>query len=108
MILRKQLIKLISAITAGICLFGANTCNSIPNSVITANAADYMDEGEVDGYVYDVWNNNYTGTVEYENSGTNGFTASWEEIHNFAVTKGKSFESSRAYSSILSKFPGLG
>lgn len=92
MILSKQLIKLISAITAGICLFGANTCNSIPNSVITANAADYMDKGEVDGYVYDVWNNNYTGTVEYENSDTNGFTASWEEIHNFAVTKGKSFE----------------
>ena len=90
--MRKQLTKLISTITAGICLFGAVTCTNAPDSVITANAADYMDHGETDGYVYDVWNQNYTGTVEFENSGTNGFTTSWDEIHNFAVTKGKEFE----------------
>ena len=90
--MKKQLIKLISTVTAGICLFGANPCTNITNSVIVANAADYMDKGEDDGYVYDVWNQNYTGTIEYENSGIKGFTASWEEIYNFAVTKGKSFE----------------
>ena len=92
MIMKKQLIKLISIITAGICLFGANNCINISNRVIVANAADYMDNGEVDGYVYDVWNQNDTGTVEYENSGINGFTTSWKEIYNFAVTKGKTFE----------------
>lgn len=90
--MRKQLTKVISAITAGLCLFGAATCTTIPDSVIIANAADYMDRGEADGYVYEVWNMNGDGKFEFEQSGQNGFTANWNGISNFAVTKGKSFK----------------
>ena len=84
--------KLISAFTTAFCIWGSFNYTNYQNITITANAADYWEQGEVDGYYYDSWNQNYTGTYEYENTDNNGFSASWSDIENCISGKGMKYE----------------
>ena len=89
--MRKQLTKLISTITAGICLLGAATCNFSERSSLKANAADYEKKGESGDYTYEVWNQNNEGEFTFENTENNGFSASWDSISNLDINKGLSY-----------------
>lgn len=84
--------KLISAFIAAFCILVSFNCTNYQNNTITANAADYLDQGEVDGYNYEAWNQNFAGIYEYENSDNNGFSASWSNIENCLSGKGKKYE----------------
>ena len=87
-----RITRLLSAFTSAFCILGSFTCTSFPNCTITANAADYWDKGEADGYNYEAWNQNHTGSYEYKNTDNNGFSTSWSEIENCFSGKGKKYE----------------
>ena len=86
------LAKLFSAAAAAFCLFGAVICTDIRDSALRASAADYISNGTDGSYTYSVWNQNDIGTVEFENTDNNGFTASWDGIIDFSAVKGITFE----------------
>lgn len=87
-----RITKLLSAFTAAFCIWGSFTCNAHQNSIITANAADDWTQGEVNGYNFEAWNQNYAGSYDYENTDNNGFSASWSDIVNCFSGKGKKYE----------------
>ena len=85
--MKKTLTKMLSVLTAVVCFFVVSAFNSF-----TANAADQLIKGIIDDYVYEIWNAFYEGDVEYENTDNNGFSFSWNDIHNSTALKGKGFE----------------
>ena len=89
--MKKTLTKMLSALTAVVCLFVMSVFSFDGNS-FTANAADQLIKGIIDDYVYEIWNAFYEGDVEYENTENNGFSFSWNDIHNSTALKGKGFE----------------
>lgn len=90
--MNKILTKLIAAFTAGICLCGAVPCKSTQHSAVTANAASSEETGEIDGYTYEVFDQNGTGSFEYENTENNGYSVSWKNNEYSYAFKGKVFE----------------
>ena len=94
--MKNSLKKLFSAFTAAFCLAGAVSFNCDSHSALKANAAiDYIDNGTADGYTYSVWNKSEIGSIAFENTENNGFTASWNSIEDFAVSKGITFEENK-------------
>lgn len=81
-----------SAVTAAICLA---SIPSIPN----AFAADQQEMGTKDGYDYEMWNQNYTGNIQYSfgNSGT--FSCSWSGIENCLFRSGRRLGSTKKFQS---------
>jgi len=85
--MKKTLTKMLSVLTAVVCFFVVSAFNSF-----TTNAADQLIKGIIDDYVYEIWNAFYKGDVEYENTESNGFSFSWNDIDNATALKGKGFE----------------
>ena len=84
--------RILTFFISAICLFSAKPGDFTYKSSLVANAADFEESGEIDGYTYDVWNQNYIGEYKYENTANNGFDTSWDDIYNYCVYKGKSYE----------------
>ena len=84
--MKKTLTKMLSVLTAVVCFCVVSAFN-----LFTANAADQLIKGIIDDYVYEIWNAFYEGDVEYENTDNNGFSFSWNDIHNSTALKGKGF-----------------
>lgn len=101
--MRKLFTKTVSALTAGICMFSAV---SLPSVIPSAQvyAADFMKNDTVDGYYYELWNQNCAGDFEYENTENNGFTFSWDRIENAFALKGELFERRSVYASQLKEY----
>ena len=80
--------KLISAsVTA---LMVASSVPAIP----VVHAADQQVTGNIGGYDYEMWNQNYTGNVSMQ-PGAGSFTCSWSGIENFLARMGKNFDSQK-------------
>ena len=92
-----------SALTVGLCLLGAVNLPSVI-SASTVYAADFQEKGNVDGYYYEVWQQNYVGEINYENTENNGFSASWKNIENTLAMKGESFERNKTFASQLKEY----
>ena len=84
--------RILTFFISAICLFSAKPGDFSYKSSLVVNAADFEESVEIDGYTYDVWNQNYTGEYKYENTANNGFDTSWDDIYNYCVYKGKSYE----------------
>ena len=65
---------------------------SIPT--ITVNAADDQKTGSIGGFDWEMWNQNYTGTVSMQPS-AGSFTCSWSGIENFLARMGKNYDSQK-------------
>lgn len=59
--------------------------SSVPFS---ANAADQQKMGNIDGYDYQMWNQDSVGDIEYETK-AGSFTCSWNNIQNFIANMGR-------------------
>ncbi len=57
-----------------------------------ASADDQRQTGNIGGYDYEMWNQNYTGTVSMQPS-EGSFTCSWSGIENFLARMGKNYDS---------------
>ena len=57
----------------------------------TASAADQQIRGTIGGFDYEMWNQNYTGTVEFEPAQAS-FTCSWENVEDCFITMGKNYD----------------
>lgn len=90
--MKKQLTKILSVLTAGVCLCGTFICTYRSSSVITAEAADQQELGMSGEYVYETWNQNSVGEYSYENTENNGFVTEWKDISNYLAYKSKRFE----------------
>ncbi|MCR4638573.1 glycoside hydrolase family 11 protein [Ruminococcus sp.] len=101
--MRKWITKTLSALTAGLCMLSAV---SLPSVIPSAQvyAADFMESNTVDGYYYELWNQNYAGDFDYENTENNGFTFSWDRIEDAFALKGELFERRSVYASQLKEY----
>lgn len=95
--------KTLSALTAGICMLSAV---SLPSVIPSAQvyAADFTEKDTVDGFYYELWNQNYEGEFDYENTENNGFTVSWRNIVDSFALKGESFERNTVYASQIKEY----
>ena len=67
----------------------------------TASAADQQIRGTIGGLDYEMWNQNYTGTVEFEPAQAS-FTCSWENVEDCFITMGKNYDAQKLnYRSIM-------
>lgn len=74
------------------------TLTSIPLLNVSA-ADDYRIGTTSDGYDYELWNQNYTGTVSWDGETTSGggFYCKWDNIENILFRKGKKLGSTKSY-----------
>ncbi|MDD7517770.1 glycoside hydrolase family 11 protein, partial [Ruminococcus flavefaciens] len=80
-------------VSAGItALMVAASIPSVPS--VVANAADQQQRGNIGGYDYEMWNQNYTGNVSMQ-PGAGSFTCSWSGIENFLARMGKNYDSKK-------------
>ncbi|WP_294755239.1 glycoside hydrolase family 11 protein, partial [uncultured Ruminococcus sp.] len=85
--------KAISAVTAtAMLLMGSPAFPG--NNTLTAKAADQQERGNIGGFDYEMWNQNYTGQVSM-NPGAGNFTCSWSGIENFLARMGKNYDSKK-------------
>lgn len=75
----------------GIAVSSAIIVSSVP---FVSSAADKQIRGNIDGYEYEMWNQNNTGDVSYEYE-AGSFSCSWENIENLIVLMGKSYDDQR-------------
>ena len=85
--------KALSAITASAMLLIGNSAFPGNNS-LTVKAADQQERGNIGGFDYEMWNQNYTGTVSMQ-PGAGNFTCSWSGIENFLARMGKNYDSKK-------------
>ncbi len=78
-------------LTAMVCLVG------IP-AIPDAHAADQQQTGNIDGYDYELWNQNYQGTASMDVGSNGSFTCSWSGIENCLFRTGKKLGSTKKYS----------
>ncbi|WP_295092009.1 glycoside hydrolase family 11 protein [Ruminococcus sp.] len=99
----KLFTKTLSALMAGFCMLSAV---SLPSVIPSAQvyAADFMKSDIVDGYYYELWNQNCAGDFEYENTENNGFTLSWSGIENAFALKGEVFNRKNVYASQIKEY----
>ncbi|WP_295080321.1 glycoside hydrolase family 11 protein, partial [Ruminococcus sp.] len=82
--------KLVSAGIAAMTL-----ASSVPSiSATVVQAADQQVRGNIGGYDYEMWNQNYTGQASM-NPSAGSFTCSWSGIENFLARMGKNFDSQK-------------
>ncbi|WP_019678370.1 glycoside hydrolase family 11 protein, partial [Ruminococcus flavefaciens] len=67
--------------------------SSMP-AALSAYADDQQEKGNVGGYDWEMWNQNYTGTVSMKPS-AGSFTCSWSGIENFLARMGKNYDSQK-------------
>ena len=85
--------KAISAVTAtAMLLMGSPAFPG--NNTLTAKAADQQERGNIGGFDYEMWNQNYIGQVSM-NPGAGNFTCSWSGIENFLARMGKNYDSKK-------------
>ena len=85
--------KALSAVTASAMLLIGNS--AFPgNNGLTAKAADQQQRGNIGGFDYEMWNQNYTGQASM-NPGAGYFTCSWSGIENFLARMGKNYDSKK-------------
>ena len=79
---------------------------SLPSVSLSAqvNAADLTKRDTIDGYYYELWNQNDEGKIDYQNTENNGFTFSWDRIENAFALKGELFERRSVYASQLKEY----
>ncbi|WP_295069333.1 glycoside hydrolase family 11 protein [Ruminococcus sp.] len=101
--MHKSFARTAAVLTAGFCLLG--TVN-LPSVISSSNvyAADYFEDGDIDGYHYEVWRQNGTGELNYENTENNGYSVSWSNIENSFVMKGEAFERKEIFASQLKEY----
>ena len=80
-------------VSAGVsALMVAASIPSVPGAVV--QAADQQQRGNIGGYDYEMWNQNYTGNVSMQ-PGAGSFTCSWSGIENFLARMGKNYDSKK-------------
>ncbi|MBO7475118.1 MAG: glycoside hydrolase family 11 protein, partial [Ruminococcus sp.] len=82
--------KLVSAGISAMML--ASSVPAISSTVV--QAADQQVRGNIGGYDYEMWNQNYTGQASM-NPGAGSFTCSWSGIENFLARMGKNYDSQK-------------
>ncbi|WP_297959040.1 glycoside hydrolase family 11 protein [uncultured Ruminococcus sp.] len=91
--MNKKIKRIVSALTAAACITGAPSALGFSSlAPLTAMADSGEISGEIDGYSYRVFKSQEESLCNYENSGTNGFTAEWDAKYDVTVTKGISYE----------------
>ena len=68
--------------------------SSVPSIPAAVNAADQQTRGNIGGFDYEMWNQNYTGQVSMQ-PGAGSFTCSWSGIENFLARMGKNYDSKK-------------
>ncbi|MBO7474496.1 MAG: glycoside hydrolase family 11 protein, partial [Ruminococcus sp.] len=82
--MKKGILKrLVGASTTAVMI--ASSIPAIPATVV--QAADQQQRGNIGGFDYEMWNQNYTGQVSM-NPGAGSFTCSWSGIENFLARMG--------------------
>ncbi|MBP5430746.1 MAG: glycoside hydrolase family 11 protein, partial [Ruminococcus sp.] len=82
--MKKDILKrLVGASTTAVMI--ASSIPAIPATVV--QAADQQQRGNIGGFDYEMWNQNYTGQVSM-NPGAGSFTCSWSGIENFLARMG--------------------
>lgn len=73
----------------------ASSAAIIASSVpFAASAADEQIKGIIDGYDYEMWNQNSQGTIDYV-PGAGSFSCAWDDIENFIANTGKKYNGQR-------------
>ena len=67
------------------------------SDVSVVKAADQQKTGTVDGYDYELWNQNYTGSVDMQVGSNGAFSCSWSNIENCLFRTGKKLGSTKKY-----------
>ena len=81
----------------GISVSTAIIAASVP---LSAYAADRQERGNIDGYDYELWNQDNKGDIEFE-PGAGTFTFSWDNIENVLANMGKNYsEQKKNYKAI--------
>ena len=80
--------KLVGAGTTAVMI--ASSVPAVPSMV--AHAGDQQVRGNIGGYDYEMWNQNYTGQASM-NPGAGSFSCSWSNIENFLARMGKNYDS---------------
>ncbi|MCR5600364.1 MAG: glycoside hydrolase family 11 protein [Ruminococcus sp.] len=101
--MRKWLTKTASALTAGLFMLSASGLASV-SPTAQVYAADFNEKESVDGYYYELWNQDYRGELDYKNTENNGFTLSWSGIENAFALKGDAFERNTVYASQIKEY----
>ncbi|MBR5682828.1 MAG: endo-1,4-beta-xylanase [Ruminococcus sp.] len=67
---------------------------SIPSVPAVVHGADQQVRGNIGGFDYEMWNQNYTGQASM-NPGAGSFSCSWSGIENFLARMGKNYDSKK-------------
>ncbi|WP_455529782.1 endo-1,4-beta-xylanase, partial [Ruminococcus sp.] len=81
--------KIVSAGTTAVMIAA-----SVPSVPAVVHGADQQVRGNIGGYDYEMWNQNYTGQASM-NPSAGSFTCSWSGIENFLARMGKNFDSQK-------------
>ncbi len=81
----------------GLLCAAAMMLTAVPATTTTVFAADQCDQGTQDGYDYELWNQNYQGSVSMKLNGNGAFSCSWSGIENCLFRTGKRLGSTKPY-----------
>ena len=90
--MKHKLTCCLTALLMGISLVPASGFFS---DVSVVKAADQQKAGNVDGYDYELWNQNYTGTVDMQVGSNGTFSCSWSDTQNCLFNSGKKLGSTK-------------
>ena len=91
---QKKLISCFTAFLMGLTLVPAS---GLYSDVSVVKAADQQKTGTVDGYDYELWNQNYTGSVDMQVGSNGAFSCSWSNIENCLFRTGKKLRRKKKY-----------
>jgi hypothetical protein len=94
-IMKKGIKKLFSAVTALVML--SITCISTQknNITISANAVNGSGKGVKDGYYWELWTSDDTGTTEMKVGDNGSYITNWNGIYDYFAVAGKKWEDNR-------------
>ncbi len=92
--MKQKSLSCFTALLMGLSVIAASGLAPEPAVV---KAADQQKTGNVDGYDYELWNQNYTGTVDMQVGSNGAFSCSWSGIENCLFRTGKKLGSTKKY-----------
>jgi len=92
--MKQKILSCFTAVLMGITLVPASGFYS---DVSVVKAADQQKKGNVDGYDYELWNQNGSGSVDMQLGSNGAFNCSWSNIENCLFRTGKKLGSTKKY-----------
>ena len=92
--MKQKFISCFTALLVGLTLVPAS---GLYSDVSVVKAADQQKKGNVDGYDYELWNQNGSGSVDMQLGSNGAFSCSWSSIENCLFRTGKKLGSTKKY-----------